>query len=221
MPTPQPANDHIREVADLFSRPDIVEEMQARLKPHLGEWEERVVATYFPTPCHVLNVGCGPGREAIILAQRGYQVTAVDISQAELERARANAAVAGVELELLLVDGLHMPPGPFDVAIIWVQVLGNMHRYEDQFALLQSCYDSLKPGGLVSVSGHNREFCYDKWGSQMQDDWFYPWGLGKFKYATFTIESLERPVREAGFAIIETEIPESLRAIMHTVGRKP
>lgn len=218
---PRPANTDMAEVAELFSRPELVAEMQGRLKLGLREWEEGVIARYFPPSGRVLDVGCGPGREAILLAQRGYDVVGADLSGAELAQARTNAREAGVTVEWALTDGLHVPPGPFAVAIIWVQVLGNMHRYADQLALLQSCREALQPGGLLSVSGHNREFCYDRWRGQMKDDWFYPWGYEGFRYATFTFETLERPVREAGFDIIHTEVPDSLRAIMHTIAKKP
>ncbi|MCE5240138.1 class I SAM-dependent methyltransferase [bacterium] len=216
----RPANHRLGEVADLFSQPDILEEMQARMGLGLRAWEEAVIAAHFPPTGRLLDVGCGPGREAIALAQRGYEVVAVDVSAAELERARSNAAAAGVTLELVLVDGLKMPAGPYDVAVLWVQVLGNMHSYEDQLALLESCYGVLKPGGIISASGHNREFCQAEWHSQMEGDWFYPWGLGGFRYATFTPETLERPVRAAGFEVIHTEVPASLAAIMHTIGRR-
>ena len=44
----------------------------------------------------VLDVGCGTGRHAIELARRGYAVTGVDFSRAQLDRARQKAAEVGV-----------------------------------------------------------------------------------------------------------------------------
>jgi len=45
----------------------------------LFAWEERVIATYFPPPpARVLIGGAGGGREAIVLAEKGYEVTAFD-----------------------------------------------------------------------------------------------------------------------------------------------
>ena len=43
-----------------------------------------------------LDVGCGEGADAVWLAERGWHVTAIDISGVALERARAAAANAGV-----------------------------------------------------------------------------------------------------------------------------
>lgn len=45
----------------------------------LFAWEERTIATYFPPPpARVLIGGAGGGREAIVLAEKGYEVTAFD-----------------------------------------------------------------------------------------------------------------------------------------------
>ena len=49
-----------------------------------------------PDEIRVLDVGTGPGFFAIILAELGYQVTAVDYTASMLEEARRNAgALAG------------------------------------------------------------------------------------------------------------------------------
>jgi SAM-dependent methyltransferase len=49
-------------------------------------------------PGTALDVGCGEGADAVWLAQRGWQVTAIDISPTALRRARANEAEAGPEV---------------------------------------------------------------------------------------------------------------------------
>jgi glycine/sarcosine N-methyltransferase len=45
----------------------------------------------------VLDVACGTGMHAVALAQRGYAVAGADLSAGMVERARSNAATAGVE----------------------------------------------------------------------------------------------------------------------------
>lgn len=45
-----------------------------------------------------LDVGCGEGADALWLATRGWQVTAVDISTTAIERARSHALRAGAEV---------------------------------------------------------------------------------------------------------------------------
>ena len=63
-----------------------------------GDWE-RIWAdeliSHFPkqgdAPLKILDIGTGPGFYAIILARRGYSLTAVDYSEGMLEAARTNA----------------------------------------------------------------------------------------------------------------------------------
>ncbi|MCA0294178.1 MAG: class I SAM-dependent methyltransferase [Actinobacteria bacterium] len=47
-------------------------------------------------PGRALDLGCGEGGDAIWLATRGWQVTAIDISSNAIDRGRAAAAAAGV-----------------------------------------------------------------------------------------------------------------------------
>ena len=56
-----------------------------------------MLASYLPPAGRVLDIGGGPGRYAIWLAQRGYQVVLADLSPDLLDLATANIAVAGVE----------------------------------------------------------------------------------------------------------------------------
>lgn len=53
---------------------------------------------------NVLDVGTGPGFFAILLAEMGHQVTAVDASDAMLSQARENAACAGVNIRFFQGD---------------------------------------------------------------------------------------------------------------------
>lgn len=50
------------------------------------------------TPGRALDVGCGEGADAIWMAQRGWEVTAVDISSVALERAATHARAIGADL---------------------------------------------------------------------------------------------------------------------------
>ena len=51
-----------------------------------------------------LDVGCGTGAQAVYLAQRGWQVSAVDAVPRPLARARARGQAAGVSVDWILAD---------------------------------------------------------------------------------------------------------------------
>jgi SAM-dependent methyltransferase len=51
-----------------------------------------------------LDVGCGTGTQAVYLARRGWEVTALDAVPRPLARARARAQEAGVDVDWILAD---------------------------------------------------------------------------------------------------------------------
>jgi ubiquinone/menaquinone biosynthesis C-methylase UbiE len=102
----------------------------------------------------VLEVGPGPGRLLIPVAQRvlpGGEVVGLDIQPGMLERLKARAAQAGVSnLTAVLGDAAqaHFPPESFDL-IYLCTVLGEI---PDRAAALRECHAALKPGGLLSIT---------------------------------------------------------------------
>jgi SAM-dependent methyltransferase len=78
---------------------------------------ERVVAEVPIRPGRALELGCGTGANAVWLARQGFDVTALDLSPAAVERARRRADEAGARVRFLAADVLNPPPelaGPFD-----------------------------------------------------------------------------------------------------------
>lgn len=71
------------------------------------EFEETtaVLEESLPNSGHVLDVGSGPGRYATWLADRGYQVTAVEPSRRQRELARERVAETGHEDTVTVVAG--------------------------------------------------------------------------------------------------------------------
>ncbi|MBC3889062.1 methyltransferase domain-containing protein [Acetobacterium paludosum] len=94
-----------------------VEELNSESKK---EWIQ-TITSFAPVPEYkkVLDIGCGPGFFSIMLAQAGYQVTAVDYTDNMLEEARKNAGNFGVEIEFLQMDAqnLTFDDGTFDFVI--------------------------------------------------------------------------------------------------------
>lgn len=67
----------------------------------------------------ILDVGTGPGFFAILLAQEGYDVTAVDYTEAMLAQARQNAGALAERIRFMRMDAqnLDFPDSTFDVVI--------------------------------------------------------------------------------------------------------
>ncbi|MBR2941927.1 MAG: helix-turn-helix domain-containing protein [Clostridia bacterium] len=55
-------------------------------------------------PYRVLDIGCGEGKDAVFLARCGYDVTAFDIAQAGIDKARRLADKAGVYIDAFTAD---------------------------------------------------------------------------------------------------------------------
>jgi len=116
-----------------------------RLERHRMEFAVTLKAlSYFlpPPPAKVLDVGGGPGRYAIALAQLGYQVALVDLSNANLEFARercreAGVAVAGFEHGNAL-DLSSFPDGSFDVVLLMGPLYHLIALRERMQALLEA-----------------------------------------------------------------------------------
>jgi SAM-dependent methyltransferase len=63
----------------------------------------------FPTGSRILEVGCGAGLHACLLASWGYRVTAGDLDPRIVERARSTARAFGQEVEVVELDALALP----------------------------------------------------------------------------------------------------------------
>lgn len=105
-------------------------------------------------PGTALDLGCGEGADAIWLAQRGWRVTAADISGVALDHAARHAAKAGVadRIDWQRHDlGTSFPAGSFDlVSAHFLHSPGEMPREK----ILRSAASAVAPGGVLLVVGH-------------------------------------------------------------------
>lgn len=104
------------------------------------------------SPGRALDVGCGEGADAVWLAERGWQVTALDVSGVAVERARRHALDRGVEIHWV-IDGLveaRLPTRSFDLVSAQYPALLRTPGRDAERALL----DAVAPGGILLFVHH-------------------------------------------------------------------
>ena len=111
-----------------------------------------------PAGARVLDVGCGPGRHAVRLAQAGLSITGVDVSRRFLEIAAEDARVAGVKASFFEVDARRMPfEDEFDAVVSLCQGgFGLMGK--DDSVVLKRMAEALKPGGRLVMTAFSALF---------------------------------------------------------------
>ena len=107
-------------------------------------------------PVHeVLDLGCGTGGHALLLAQRGYAVTGIDRSEEMLDRAKEKARERGVSVVFQQHDLLTLQMGhTFDAVIAMFAAMGYQTSNEDVLAAFRTARQHLRAGGL---------FVFDAW----------------------------------------------------------
>jgi len=103
-------------------------------------------------PGRALDVGCGEGADAIWLASRGWQVTALDVSDVAIERASQAARTVGVEVTWLVTGLLdaRLPAGGFDLVSACYPVLRRTPNHAAERVLVAA----VAPSGTLLVVHH-------------------------------------------------------------------
>lgn len=134
-------------------------------------WSGRVNAQLAAIARHLgsgraLDLGCGEGGDAIWLAEQGWTVVAVDVSDTALARARAAAAEHGVagRVEFAQHDlTSSFPEGPFDlVSACFLHSTVEM----DRPAILRRAAAAVAPGGALLIVDHAAA---PPWATKMHD----------------------------------------------------
>ena len=127
-------------------------------------WADELIS-HFPDggdrPLRVLDIGTGPGFYAIILARRGYEVTAVDYSEGMLREARRNAGALADKIRFVRMDAqrLAFADGSFD-AIVTRNLTWNL---PDPAGAYREWMRVLRPGGaLVNFDANWYRYLWDE-----------------------------------------------------------
>jgi SAM-dependent methyltransferase len=148
-------------VADSFDRAFWDERWSEVLREHAAQVAERPPNAYLTAtvgglaPGAALDAGCGHGSEALWLAARGWQVTAVDFSATILAHGRSVAATLGPDIAERIgwVEGdlaIWTPEaGIYDlVSSLYVHVAGSVADMVSRLAT------GVAPGGTLLLVGH-------------------------------------------------------------------
>lgn len=104
------------------------------------------------SPGRALDLGCGAGRHAVWLAERGWRVTGVDFSEVALRQARSRAAEQAVDVTWIQADLVdYEPPGTFDLVLV---LYLHLPRDERKRVLAKAAQAVAQDGRLLLV-GHD------------------------------------------------------------------
>jgi SAM-dependent methyltransferase len=110
--------DHIREYWDADAETYDLSAIHALSDPvEAAAWRAVLRRNLPEPPATVLDAGAGTGAITVLLAELGYRVTALDLSEAMLARAREKAAARGLDVEFVIGPADRPPAGPFEAVV--------------------------------------------------------------------------------------------------------
>ncbi len=110
----------------------------------------------------VLDIGCGTGVFALLLADRGIDVTGVDPAEGSIEVARAKPG--GERVRWLCGDAAVLPPLQVDLATMTANVAQAIADPRTWRTTLRKAHDALRPGGrLVFESRDPARRAWEEW----------------------------------------------------------
>jgi 2-polyprenyl-3-methyl-5-hydroxy-6-metoxy-1,4-benzoquinol methylase len=104
----------------------------------------------------LLLLGIGGGREAIPLAQMGFNITGIDFVPGMVEQAIHNAAQHGVNINGLVqeISALNVPPQSYDVVWLSRSMYSCIPTRKRRVEMVKRVHKSLKPGGYFICQFH-------------------------------------------------------------------
>lgn len=161
-PTPTGPNATVTPRAPSWPDEVFADHFVAMTRPHhaklaKAEAEFFVQSTGIQPGARVLDVGCGDGTHALVLGQRGFTVTGLDVSAAQLARAERAKEALGAPVAFVQGDMRDMAvEGPFE-AILCVGTSFGYYDDEENRAVLRSMAALLAPGGRLLLHVFNRD----------------------------------------------------------------
>lgn len=124
----------------------------------------KLLKPYLTPGAKILDAGAGTGKYSLFLAERGYEVTALDLTPRHVETIRRRAAELGLEDKLSAVCGnaeslYGFEDGAFDMVLC----MGPLYHLDSPAAretCIAECLRVLKPGGTLAAAYVNKAGVY-------------------------------------------------------------
>ena len=149
-------------------------------------------------PGRALDLACGEGRHAVMLAGLGWDVTGVDFSEVAVAKARARAAREGLDIQFVCADLVQYEPDPaaFDlVLVVYLQIPSAERR-----VVLAAAASALAPGGSLVLLGHDLTNLADGVGGPSDPELLYTSDDIAAELPDLEIEKAERVLRNVAGA---------------------
>lgn len=136
----------------------------------------RIFEFYTPQPLTLLDLCCGTGQFSLYFLERGYQVTGLDLSEAMLEQARANASmfVQAGQAQFVQGDAAHFSlDRQFGLVVSSFDALNHLPNVDALRGCFASVYAVTLPGGKFVFDLNTRKGLLHRWNSisvQEHDD---------------------------------------------------
>jgi ubiquinone/menaquinone biosynthesis C-methylase UbiE len=115
-------------------------------------WESLLLPLMPDPPARILDLGCGTGSLAVLLAEAGHEVSGLDLSDRMIDVARTKSAAAGVDVDLCQGDAADPPYPPASADVVLSRHV--LWALPDRDDVLARWVRLLGPGGrLVLVEG--------------------------------------------------------------------
>ena len=196
------------EVVEIY-RNDMREMWDRNIERHSYNSYQNQLAVYRAivrryAPQSILDVGCAQATLAMLLAEDGYRVTAVDIRKPFLEYAQTRYERGDVRfLDANIVD--HPDLGLFDL-VFGNQIIEHL-VYPAEF--LETLAHYAKPGGIIVVSTPNHDYVrsslpsYRELGDPRQHEHRQFSAGGGDHFFAYTAEELRDAAKRAGLDVVE------------------
>lgn len=111
-----------------------------------------------PLKAKILDVPCGTGRHSRVLAEKGFEVMGLDISQSCVDIAKSAAPIEGLTYQIGDMKDLSAYKGKFDCVLNLFTSFGYFSTDEENENVLAEMVRALKPSGKLVINVINREW---------------------------------------------------------------